>query len=137
MLTPVIRFRIHFAKDSSVGPGKIQLLEQIKASGSLSQAARNIGMSYRRAWLLLESLKNAFRQPVTVAKTGGKGGGGVETTAFGESLIKSYRALDHDIAEAATRHLRAITPSAVGHPKTSLEKRRRARVRKSNRSSTT
>jgi molybdate transport system regulatory protein len=72
MAGPVVRFRIDFAEHSSIGPGKIRLLEAIRDSGSLSQGARNIGMSYRRAWLLVESLRQSFREPVTVASTGGK-----------------------------------------------------------------
>ena len=59
------RFRIDFAANSWVGPGKIELLEAIRGHGSLSQAARGLGMSYRRAWLLLESLNSYFREPVT------------------------------------------------------------------------
>jgi molybdate transport system regulatory protein len=65
-------------------------------------------MSYRRAWLLVESLNSYFREPVTLATTGGKGGGGVRITAFGESLIKSYRELSADIAAAAARRLPSI-----------------------------
>lgn len=108
MPSPIIRFRIDFAKNSNVGPGKIDLLEAIRASGSLSQAARDIGMSYRRAWLLLESLNASFRDPPTIASRGGKGGGGVQITPFGDNLIKSYRALEAQIASAATRYLGAI-----------------------------
>ena len=95
MPSPVIRFRIDFANDSFVGPGKIALLEAIGRCGSLSQAARNLGMSYRRAWLLIDSLRVAFRKPVTVATTGGKGGGGVMLTEFGEGLIACYRAVSY------------------------------------------
>lgn len=115
MPTPIVRFRIDFAKNSYVGPGKIDLLEAIRDSGSLSQAARDIGMSYRRAWLLLEGLKTSFREPVTLATTGGKGGGGVTLTSFGETLVKTYRLLEQDIAEAAVRRLHAITPSVDTH----------------------
>jgi molybdate transport system regulatory protein len=78
-----------FAKNAYVGPGKIELLEAIRDSGSLSQAARDIGMSYRRAWLLVESLRTSFREPVTLATTGGRGGGGVALTKFGETLVRS------------------------------------------------
>jgi molybdate transport system regulatory protein len=113
MPAPIVRFRIDFAENSNVGPGKIGLLEAIRAAGSLSQAARDIGMSYRRAWLLLESLQNSFSKPVTVASTGGKGGGGVELTAFGAALIDSYRALESDVAAAASRRLRTITPQVA------------------------
>jgi molybdate transport system regulatory protein len=115
MRGPVIRFRIDFAKNSHVGPGKIDLLEAIRKSGSLSQAARDLGMSYRYAWLLVDSLKSAFREPVTLATTGGKGGGGVSLTAFGEALVGSYRALERDIAEAAARRLQSIIPIISEH----------------------
>jgi len=112
MLNPVIRFRIDFAANSYVGPGKIDLLEAIRDSGSLSQAARDLGMSYRRAWLLINSFKAAFREPVTVATTGGKGGGGVALTKFGEELVECYRALEREFAVLAARRLRIIN-SAV------------------------
>ena len=101
MSAPVVRFRVDFAKGSYVGPGKIELLEAIRKSGSLSQAARDLGMSYRRAWLLVDSLKHAFREPPTVACTGGKGGGGVQLTQFGETLIDSYRSLEREIEKLA------------------------------------
>lgn len=115
MRGPVIRFRIDFAKNSHVGPGKIDLLEAIRKSGSLSQAARDLGMSYRYAWLLVDSLKSAFREPVTLATMGGKGGGGVSLTAFGEALVGSYRALERDIAEVAARRLQSIIPMISEH----------------------
>ncbi len=105
MLNPKIRFRIDFANHSYVGPGKIDLLEAIRDSGSLSQAARDLGMSYRRAWLLIDSVRYAFREPVTLATIGGKGGGGVALTRFGEELVDSYRALERDITELAARRL--------------------------------
>jgi molybdate transport system regulatory protein len=113
MLRPVIRFRIEFAKDARIGPGKIDLLEAIRDSGSISQAARDLGMSYRRAWLLIDSVKMAFREPVTTAITGGKGGGGVTLTKFGEGLVESYRALERDIAELAPRRLRSVIAAAI------------------------
>jgi len=115
MAAPVVRFRIDFAEHSSLGPGKIRLLEAIRDSGSLSQGARNIGMSYRRAWLLVESLRRSFREPVTVASTGGKDGGGMLVTGFGEALIKNYRELERDFATLATRRLNAIIPTVIGH----------------------
>jgi molybdate transport system regulatory protein len=110
MPAPLIRFRIDFASNCNVGPGKVELLEAIQRTGSLSQAARELRMSYRRAWLLVDSLKSSFREPVTVAATGGKGGGGVTLTAFGKRLIISYRALERDIALLAVRRLREVSP---------------------------
>jgi molybdenum-dependent DNA-binding transcriptional regulator ModE len=73
MAALVVRFRIDFAENSFVGPRKIRLLEAIRVSGSLAQGARNIGMSYRHAWLSVESLKRSFREPVTEIHDGGKG----------------------------------------------------------------
>jgi molybdate transport system regulatory protein len=115
MAAPVVRFRIDFAEHSSVGPGKIRLLEAIRDCGSLSQGARNIGMSYRRAWLLVESLKQTFREPVTVASTGGKDGGGMLVTEFGEALIKNYRELERDFETLAARRLHAVIPTVIRH----------------------
>src|ERR1700761_7156965 len=108
MASPVVRFRIDFDEHASVGPGKIRLLEAIRDAGSLSQGARDIGMSYRRAWLLVESLKQSFREPLTVASTGGKEGGGMRVTEFGDALIKSYRGLERDFATLAERRLRPV-----------------------------
>jgi molybdate transport system regulatory protein len=113
MAAPVVRFRIDFAEHSSVGPGKICLLEAIRDAGSLSQGARKIGMSYRRAWLLVESLKRSFREPVTVASTGGKDGGGMLVTEFGDALIKSYRELERDFARLAERRLHPINATVI------------------------
>jgi molybdate transport system regulatory protein len=117
MAAPVVRFRIDFAEHSSLGPGKICLLEAIRDAGSLSRGARNIGMSYRRAWLLVESLKQSFRQPVTVASTGGKDGGGMQVTDFGDALIKNYRELERDFATLAQRRLYPITATVIRHSK--------------------
>jgi molybdate transport system regulatory protein len=115
MAAPVVRFRIDFAKHSSVGPGKIGLLEAIRDAGSVSQGARNIGMSYRRAWLLVESLKQSFREPVTAASTGGKDGGGMLVTEFGDALIKNYRELERHFATLAERRLHPIIATVIRH----------------------
>jgi len=112
---PVIRLRIDFDEKSRLGPGKIDLLEAIRKSGSISQAARDLGMSYRRAWLLIESFKETFREPVTLAQTGGRGGGGIALTKFGQELIASYRALERDIAALAPRRLGTLTAALLHH----------------------
>jgi molybdate transport system regulatory protein len=118
---PVIRFRIDFNSDSHVGPGKIDLLEAIQSSGSLSQAARDLGMSYRRAWLLVHSLNSAFNEPVTRASTGGRGGGGVVLTPFGATLVERYRRLEREFAALAARRLggihAAVAEPPAGRPK--------------------
>ena len=125
MASPVVRFRIDFSDHAAVGPGKIELLEAIAASGSLSQAARSIGMSYRRAWLLMSSLNTSFRKPVARAVTGGRGGGGATLTDFGRELIERYRALDRDISSIAARHLQDIVPAVArgGRGKSAVSRR--------------
>ena len=128
MAAPVVRFMIDFAKNSSVGPGKICLLEAIRDSGSLSLGARDVGMSYRYAWLLVESLKQSFREPVTVASTGGKDGGGMLVAEFGEALIKNYRELERDFATMAAQRLDTIIPTVVQHSKSHAKALVRAKI---------
>ena len=76
-----------------------------------------MGMSYRRAWLLVESLRQSFREPVTVASTGGKAGGGMSVTEFGDSLIASYRELEREFATLAARRLHPSIAKVVRHPR--------------------
>jgi molybdate transport system regulatory protein len=95
-----VRLRIDFGPASSIGPGKIALLEHIDRAGSLSQAARELGLSYRRAWLLLDDLNHSFTEPVATTSVGGVGGGGVQLTAFAQKLITSYREVEREALEA-------------------------------------
>jgi molybdate transport system regulatory protein len=96
-----VSFRVDFGPQCSVGPGKIALLEHISATGSLSEAARRLKMSYRRAWLLLEDLNTSFQQPVAEMSVGGKGGGGAALTRFGTELVSAYRGLESQIRKRA------------------------------------
>lgn len=73
-----------------IGPGKIALLEHIDAEGGISAAARAMGLSFRRAWYLIDTMNAALGQPVIVTKVGGGGGGGAELTPFGRSVVKRY-----------------------------------------------
>lgn len=93
----LVRFRIDLNPECSIGPGKIQLLEAIGRSGSIRQAAKDLGMSYRRAWLLVDSINRSFMKPATSSSIGGTGGGGVELTDFGSELIQRYQALNRRI----------------------------------------
>jgi molybdate transport system regulatory protein len=112
-MTPVIRIRIDFAENVHVGPGKIALLEAIKSTGSISDAARSLGMSYRRAWMLVDSLKQGFNEAVTVSAAGGAGGGGARVTSFGSSLIKQYRMLEREVGRLGAQRLTDITPHVM------------------------
>ena len=84
----------------AMGPGKAELVERIAKTGSISAAARAMGMSYRRAWQLAEALNETYRQPVIVTAVGGERGGGARVTAFGLRLVRLYRAME-DKASAA------------------------------------
>jgi len=96
-----VRFRVDFGGGCSLGIGKIELLEGISRSGSLSAAARQMRMSYRRAWLLLADLNASFDQSVAQATTGGRGGGGAVLTPFGELLIARYRKMEAGVMPLA------------------------------------
>lgn len=115
-MTPAIRIRIDFSDSVNIGPGKISLLEAIKATGSISDAARSLGMSYRRAWMLVNSLKQGFSESVTVSATGGKGGGGARVTPFGMSLIKQFRLLEREIGRLGAQRMAEITPHVIAKP---------------------
>ena len=111
-----VRFRVDFTTGCSIGPGKVALLEGIRDTGSLRQAARALGMSYRRAWLLLDELNHSFTAPATTATVGGAGGGGAQLTAFGGALIDAYRSLGRDIESLAQVTLAPIAAHAKTRP---------------------
>ena len=104
----LIRPRIYLSPDLIVGPGKIALLTAVRDTGSISAAARTLGMSYKRAWYLLDTLNKGFHQPVFAASPGGRGGGGAHLTALGDTLIASYTAIAAACAAAADAQLAAL-----------------------------
>jgi len=128
MAALVVRFQISFAKGAHIRPGQIALLEAIRDSGSLSQAARNLTMSYRHAWLLVDDLNSSFREPATVTITGGKGGRSLFVTAFGEILIRNYRELEEEIAALALRRLQAMVPIVALHSASGSRSELRRRI---------
>jgi molybdate transport system regulatory protein len=107
---PKVRFRVDFGSRCSVGVGKVELLEGIARTGSLSQAAREMRMSYRRAWLLLEDMNLSFDQPVARASVGGRGGGGVVLSSFGTRLVAGYRRLESSLQPLAELCLDGVGP---------------------------
>jgi molybdate transport system regulatory protein len=88
-----LKIRLHNGSDIALGPGKADLLESIQQHGSISAAARALGMSYRRAWLLVETMNRSFSQPLVSTLAGGKHGGGTQLTVTGEHVLRCYRGL--------------------------------------------
>src|SRR5882672_3715961 len=113
---PSLSVRIDLADEGRIGPGKIQLLENIHQCGSISAAGRTMDMSYKRAWDLVDEINRICRQAAVERQTGGKNGGGAALTPFGLSLVKRYRKIERDAASAARKELQALR-SEIGRPK--------------------
>jgi len=103
-----LSIRIDFPSGDRIGPGKIALLEAIRSTGSISGAARALGMSYRRAWLLIEELNDALVEPAVTAEIGGRSGGGAALTQVGERILHLYHAIESNARSAAGGEFRAI-----------------------------
>jgi molybdate transport system regulatory protein len=91
-----LRIRLDFGAGARIGPGKADLIEAVARTGSISAAGRELGMSYRRAWLLLDAVNRMFVEPVVVASAGGAHGGGAQVTDFGRRMVAAYRELERD-----------------------------------------
>ena len=88
------RLRILVGQATALGPGKANLLEAINETGSISAAARQMGMSYRRAWNLVHSMNKDFVGTVIETNSGGKGGGGASLTQLGKEVVQRYREIE-------------------------------------------
>lgn len=88
------KIRILLGSEIAIGPGKAELLEAIDKTASISAAARQMHMSYRRAWLLVDTMNRCFTQAVVTAAAGGKGGGGAQITEFGKTVLHRYRRME-------------------------------------------
>ncbi len=97
-----LRLRLLFGPEIAVGPGKVALLKAIGETGSISAAARELGMSYRRAWLLCDTMNRCFRSPVVEANPGGQGGGGARVTALGEEVLKRYDTMERTAIDSVS-----------------------------------
>lgn len=106
---PKLRLRILFGPDAMMGPGKADLLERIADTGSISAAGRAMGMSYKRAWQLVEVMNAIFAQPLVTSSRGGAAGGGAVLTAEGQRVLSLYRRLEVRVAEAGTEELAELT----------------------------
>ena len=109
---PVPRLKLKLALDDNdtlLGPGKIALLQAIQKEHSLSQAAKSINMSYRRAWLLIQELNESLKDPVLISKSGGRSGGGSELTTTANQIIHVYEQLTREAEEATEATRESIT----------------------------
>ena len=104
----LVRPRIYIGENIAIGPGKIDLLRQIGKTRSIAAAARALGVPYKRAWLLIDSLNQSFGRPVVETASGGKGGGGTSLTTLGQQLVERYDALEARINENAGKELQAL-----------------------------
>lgn len=103
-----LNIRIDLDSGGRIGPGKIALLEHISAAGSISAGARELNMSYKRAWDLVEELNVLFSTPVVETRTGGKRGGGAQLTSVGQLVVSRFRALEIAAQATAKEHIDAI-----------------------------
>jgi molybdate transport system regulatory protein len=113
---PQLSVRIDLDSEGRIGPGKIQLLENIRACGSIAAAGRAMDMSYKRAWDLVDEINRICRQPAVERQTGGRNGGGAVLTPFGVSLVARYRRIERDAASAVRKELAALR-SEIGRAK--------------------
>ena len=100
--------RVAFGAHGALGPGKARLLELVGRHGSITAAARAMGISYRRAWLLIEGLRQAFRAPLVETKHGGKSGGGAGLTPTGRDVLLLYRAIEKTARRSVSRQLHGL-----------------------------
>jgi molybdate transport system regulatory protein len=100
-----LTLRIDFENGSQIGHGKIRLLELIAEHGSISRAAKEMNMSYRRAWLLTDELNRMFCKPVIETRHGGSGGGSARLTSCGNAVIGHYRAMEAESMKRFSKQL--------------------------------
>ncbi|WP_240643662.1 winged helix-turn-helix domain-containing protein [Paracoccus siganidrum] len=105
---PRIKLRLEYPNPLVLGPGKADLLDGIDRLGSISAAGREMGMSYKRAWSLVEEMNAAFAQPVVDSSRGGSGGGGAVVTQAGRKVLAHYRALEALLRNRGAEDLAAL-----------------------------
>src|ERR1700741_62657 len=96
-----LKVQLYCGEEIAMGPGKADLLDAIRRCGSISGAGRAMDMSYRRAWLLVDAMNRCWREPLVETSPGSAHGGGARVSAFGESVLARYRALQASIDKAA------------------------------------
>ena len=96
----------------AIGPGKADLLAAIQATGSISGAARQMKMSYRRAWMLVETMNGCFDQALVSTARGGRSGGGAKLTEHGETVLNAYVEMQREVQHLASQHLQKLLEKA-------------------------
>jgi molybdate transport system regulatory protein len=114
-----LKAQILCGEELAMGPGKADLLEAIRTEGSISAAGRKLGMSYRRTWLLVDTMNRCWAQPLVEATPGGGEGRGTRLTATGLEILAAYRALEAAIAEASAAPLKALEQRLLHAPRPS------------------
>ena len=103
-----IKIHLPFGQLSAIGPGKADLLEAIASTGSISAGARRLGMSYKRAWDLVDTMNRSFSQPLIATAAGGSHGGGAQVTEFGYEVLRRYREIEAKATQAVSVELEAL-----------------------------
>jgi molybdate transport system regulatory protein len=110
-----LHLRVVLGGAVAMGPGKVELLEGIAETGSIAAAGRRMGMSYKRAWMLVEAMNAMFAAPLVDAAKGGAGGGGAALTPLGQRMLGAYRGLETAAAKAGARELAAMRRALAKH----------------------
>ncbi len=103
-----LRLRVVFGDRGMIGPGKADLLQHIRDTGSISAAGREMGMSYKRAWNLVETMNAMFAAPLVSSARGGAKGGGAELTEMGHAVLREYRDIEDRTRHAVGRNIRSL-----------------------------
>ena len=106
--TSGLRLKVVLRPGAALGPGKIDLLEAIAATGSIRAAGNRFKMSYRRAWELVAELNGMFATPLVIAEAGGRGGGGAQLTPLGGEVVRRFRSMERGAWEAAEADFRSL-----------------------------
>ncbi len=115
-----LKAQIMCGDEFAMGPGKADLLDAIAREGSISGAGRALGMSYRRAWLLVDTMNRCWSQPLVMTTAGGGEGKGARLSPFGREVLDAYRGLEEKLAETAgDGPLQALADKLLAKPRAS------------------
>ena len=113
--TVQLRLRVYRGAEAAFGPGRAELLARIGETASVAQAARDMGMSYMKAWKLVQSMNRCFREPLAEVRRGGRSGGSARLTPAGETALALYRQMEHE-SQSAVRPLASRMAGLLREP---------------------